>query len=355
MKPACPRLFEAEALRDGRLTGAELARFKTHLLTCASCAREAQALDTLAESLRSSIEPPVTDELHLRRERLRLLAAFNATLVRTRRVKRAQAWQRPLATMLVFAGLSAAGLSLGVTRWRVDSVGTKLAPPEPVLVQADRNAKWSRRLENQLERVTLESGVLSIRVSHSAPARRLLVILPDGELEDIGTTFSVSVDAGHTTRVTVQDGSVVLRLHGKPPLALGAGDSWTPPPAPVVAPSASSVPPAAAPRSLKLTPSPTPTPALSAEPEPEPESDPSAEFRAAMSALNTGDSIRAAALFSAFVAAHPRDSRAEDAAYLRVLALQRAGSSSDMKRAATEYLSRYPRGFRRAEVEPLSR
>jgi hypothetical protein len=353
MKPSCPRLFEAEALRDGRLTGAELARFKAHLGSCAFCAREAQALDTLAESLRSSIEPPLTDELHLRRERLRLLAAFNATLVRTRRVERARAWQRPLATMFVFAALSAAGLLFGLTLSRVDSVGTKVAPPEPVLVQADRNAKWSRRLENQLERVTLESGVLSIRVSHSAPARRLLVILPDGELEDIGTTFSVSADAGHTTRVTVQDGSVVLRLHGKPPLALGAGDSWTPAPAPAAAPSASSVPPAAAPRRLELAPSSAPTPVRRAEPEPE--SDPSAEFRAAISALNGGDSSRAAALFSAFVATHPRDSRAEDAAYLRVLALQRAGSSSDMKRAAAEYLSRYPRGFRRAEVEPLSR
>jgi TolA-binding protein len=73
-----------------------------------------------------------------------------------------------------------------------------------------------------------------------------------------------------------------------------------------------------------------------------------------MKALNGGDSARAAALFSAFISAYPRDSRGEDAAYLRVLALQRAGNSSAMKQAAADYLSRYPRGFRRAEVEQLS-
>lgn len=63
-----------------------------------------------------------------------------------------------------------------------------------------------------------------------------------------------------------------------------------------------------------------------------------------------GDNARAAALFAAFVAAQPRDARAEDAAYLRVIALQRAGKPVEMKRAAE-----YPGGFMRDEVEPLAR
>ena len=92
------------------------------------------------------------------------------------------------------------------------------------------NGRGESKIE--LDQVVLESGTLSIRVDHAVSRHRLLVILPDGALEDIGTTFSVSADAGHTTRVTVQDGSVVLRLDGKPPLVLGAGDSWAPPPAP---------------------------------------------------------------------------------------------------------------------------
>ena len=41
---------------------------------------------------------------------------------------------------------------------------------------------------------------------------RLLVILPDGELEDIGTTFTVSAADDQTNRVVVKEGSVLLRV-----------------------------------------------------------------------------------------------------------------------------------------------
>ncbi len=74
-----------------------------------------------------------------------------------------------------------------------------------------------------------------------------------------------------------------------------------------------------------------------------------------MSAFNAGDTARASALFATFLSQYPRDPRAEDAAYLRVLALQRTGNTARMKQAALDYLSRYPQGFRRAEIEPLSR
>jgi hypothetical protein len=56
-----------------------------------------------------------------------------------------------------------------------------------------------------------------------------------------------------------------------------------------------------------------------------------------------------------FLEQYPRDSRSEDAAYLRVLALRRSGDDSAMKAAAYEYLSRYQAGFRRSEVESLTR
>ena len=73
-----------------------------------------------------------------------------------------------------------------------------------------------------------------------------------------------------------------------------------------------------------------------------------------MSAFNARDDRQAAALFSAFVAQYPRDPRAEDAAYLRVLCLRRLGDPVQMKAAASEYLRHYPRGFRRAEIEALT-
>ena len=78
-------------------------------------------------------------------------------------------------------------------------------------------------------------------------------------------------------------------------------------------------------------------------------------FRAAVASLNAGRAAEAARSFSAFLARFPRDSRAEDAAYLRVLALQRSGNTAATQQAAHEYLARYPQGFRRAEVDALTR
>jgi TolA-binding protein len=74
-----------------------------------------------------------------------------------------------------------------------------------------------------------------------------------------------------------------------------------------------------------------------------------------MAALDVGDNHQAAAAFASFLEKHPRDPRAEDAAYLRIIALQRCGDSGSMKGAALEYLRRYPAGFRHADVENLSR
>lgn len=359
MKTSCPRLFEVEALRDGRLSGAELMRFQSHLGVCAVCAEEARALQALAESLRSPANLVEADELHTRRERTRLLAAFDAGLMPTPRSNVTRPW---LVAASALAGLSVLG-ALALVLW--SSRATTVVPaaatsPEPVLIRADSSARWSKHLEHQVETIVLESGALSIRVDHAVSQRRLLVILPDGELEDIGTTFSVSAAAGHTTRVTVQDGSVVLRLHGKPPLVLGAGDAWSPPPAPVSAPVPSTtLPPATAPAS-RARPAPPATAPASASAAPAanvrmPDVDASADFRAAMSAFNGGDNPRAATLFAAFLLQHPRDSHAEDAAYLRILALQRSGSSLATQQAARDYLTRYPRGFRHAEAEALAR
>src|SRR4051812_26843199 len=79
---ACPRLFEAEAMRDGRLGGAALASFGRHITMCAACTREVQELEALAEKLRGGPEDNRDgDELHVMRERTRLLAAFDRALV----------------------------------------------------------------------------------------------------------------------------------------------------------------------------------------------------------------------------------------------------------------------------------
>ena len=77
------------------------------------------------------------------------------------------------------------------------------------------------------------------------------------------------------------------------------------------------------------------------------------EFRDAVATLNAGNGRAAASQFARFIAAHPRDARAEDAAYLRVLALRQAGDQAAMQAAGRAYLEHYRAGFRRSEVERL--
>jgi hypothetical protein len=355
----CPRLFEVEATRDGRLTGAERASFERHVAICAVCSGEMRALQRLASALRASSRDEI-GELHVRRERTRLLAAFNGALIGPKRRRVSPVLACGFAAALVAVAL--------LVRWRANGAAPSFAAPA-VVVRADGDAIWSSRTDGDREWIVLSRGALSIHVDHpqgEAPhARqraepdtgegRLIVVLPDGELEDIGTTFTVSADADHTTRVAVAEGRVLLRLRGRPQITMGPGDSWVrETPAPVACATAPlALPPSAepAPREPSSHPARSPLPPSSAGAP----GDSSSDFRAAIDALERGDSRQAAALFAEFLGKHPGDRRTEDAAYLRAIALQRCGDAVGTKDAAREYLRRYPYGFRRLEMEQLSR
>lgn len=330
-------------MRDGRLSGAERASFERHLTTCSTCLREVESLERMADSLRAS-SPDDADELRVRRERTRLLAAFDRVLV---------APERQCAPRRLLWPAAVAALVVGVVVWRVRS---EAHPPQAskAVVHAGDLAVWSEHMEGSGERVVLERGALWIHVEHSSGDGRLLVVLPDGELEDTGTTFTVSAEDGRTTHVTVEEGHVVLRLRGRSPVLVGPGDSWM---ASVPAPAAcaSATPPSESAPSAGLAPLPS-APRLQSSPPvgstlaP----DPSLDFRAAMDSLDVGDNYVAATKFASFLERHPRDPRAEDAAYLRVIALQRSGDTGRTREAALAYLRLYPTGFRHAEVEQLA-
>jgi anti-sigma factor RsiW len=383
-KLACPRAFEAEALRDGRLVGAERLSYERHVHSCAHCSREVAALDALRDLLCNSGSETDADELHVRRERTRLLAAFDAKLAPPERRSPARGWlvgtaAASLLVLTLFGYFGARSVAPGDTRGAI-------------VVHADGAASWSRRSDGAVETLLLEQGALSILVDHALDHRRLLVVLPDGELEDIGTRFTVSADAGRTTRVRVESGSVVLRIRGQAPRSLSAGDTWDPsqltsaapcascepvrvpgsastaPTLPSTAPTLPSTPstlPSTAPTLPSTPPAPpsghaqrAPTAAASSAPTASPAAsaaaaNPSLDFRAAMAALDGGENGTAAARFARFLSTHPLDARCEDAAYLRVIALQRTGDADAMKEAAAHYLRDYPKGFRRAEVAAL--
>ena len=338
-------------MRDGRLGGRELASFARHLTTCAVCSQEARALEALADAVRAASAPAAdVDELRVLRARTRLVAAFDRGLVTPEVGRGVRRWLWPAAIAAAAAGL--------LLLWRVRPPAPAAQAPR-VVVQAERAAVWSEHTEGDGKRLVLARGALWIQVDHASGSGRFVVELPDGELEDRGTIFTVSAEAGHTSRVAVEEGSVVLRLKGERSVTIGAGDVWTPEPRlttteprpasaplPVVAPA----PARRAPARPRAASSPRPAgagaPAAGAP-------DPALDFRAAVALLDAGAHRQAAAAFATFAQAHPQDPRAEDAAYLLVIALQRSGASGDMKRAAQQYLRRYPAGFRRSEIERL--
>lgn len=341
----CPRSFEVEAMRDGRLAGAELTSFARHMSMCVECAREGRAFEALAEAVRGgSHEPAGGNELRVWRERTRLLAAFDGTLLVPETRPRARRLLFPTAVAAVVAGVLLAQLDPHVVH------------PVSADIRPDVQTVWTERMEGDCKKVVLTRGALRIHVDHSSGTGRFLVALPDGELEDRGTTFTVSAEDGRTTRVAVEEGSVVLRLRDRSSMTIRAGEAWIreTPVASSELPPTPSTPPAplrhtsARPRAAVSSP-PSSAPATS------PSEDPTIDFTSAMSLLDAGANRRAAAGFASFVEAHPRDPRAEDAAYLLVIAFQRSGSEDDARRAAQDYLKRYPAGFRRAEVEKLSR
>lgn len=366
-EPTCPRLFEVEALRDGRLEGAERCDFERHLDSCRACSNEARALRQLAERLAAESRPGA-DDLHVRREKLRLLAAFNDELLRQPRPSQRRRLVALAAALTVFVATA--------WLWRGQVSPTPQEAREFATIHAQEGTRWTRRSEAKRDVVFLHSGRLNIHVTGTNLSPALLVVLPDGELEDIGTKFSVSVDGVRTRRVVVEEGAVLLRLRGRAPLAISAGGEWTAESEPAAqASSATALPlstaapaPAVA-RSAAATartpePSNLPHPPLRPSSEPASAASPSAiapahaaadAFGTAVSALNSGRNAEAAALFAQFMAVHGGDARAQDAAYLRVVALQATGDSGATRAAARDYLRAYPKGFRRTEVERLAR
>lgn len=344
MTAPCPRIFEAEAMRYGRLDRAERASFERHRLTCPACSREVRALDAVADAVRAS-SPAPKDDLNVRRERMRLLSAYDRELVAPRRHRKA-----PL-----FPSLSLAALVVGFLVFLRVQHGAHHAPIVALVptasVHAEGSAAWSRRWQGDREEIVLERGALSIKVDHSSGKGPVLVRLPDGELEDIGTTFSVTVEDNRTTCVAVDEGTVALRLRGQPSVVLDRGAVWMPDG--MLGSPVSARPTAAA--AVSVTPLSSalpPRPRYGVKPRATAEQAFS-EFRDAMAALNRGDNRGAERAFVQFIARHPRDARSEDAAYLRVIALQRCADDAMMKQAAREYLRRYPSGLRRSEVERL--
>jgi hypothetical protein len=354
MKPvSCPRLWEVEASRDGRLSGEELARFKEHCERCEPCTARRDDLDGLIDVLGQSM-PDGLDPLSLRRLRQRVLESADATLARPSGLppKRAVSWSR--AAVLV--------LSLGVCVFAgVHHIRSERAalPPSPsatrVVVEARGNTDWREHSSLRSRRFTLLAGTLRLSINRAPGDQPVVVEVPDGELEDEGTTFSVRVEHERTISIVVEAGAVLFRRRGGMTLHVHAGQSWTNTDGAETPPS-SVAPPA------ETTPGFRETAARSSSVDPPRRVE---HLNAASSVHRTAGATSARGLETATAApathgATGRDESGaveaeEDLQYLRILALEREGRTREASLAAQEYLRRFPSGFRRVEAERIAR
>ena len=238
MKPSCTRAWQVEAIRDGRLRAKDLESSLRHQAACADCMRYERELVALGQEI-SRLPELGRDPLTVRRTRQQLLAELNETVLLRSEPKPA----RRAAFLLALAGFALAG------SWFV--VSGQARPPDATAqlksvidVHARPGARWAERQDLQQDRVDLLEGAAEFSVyPHSG--RRVVIRMPDGELEDTGTVFEVRVSEQRTTHISVREGRVLVRLVGLPGFALRAGDSWEAPATP--APNAVTAEPSSAP------------------------------------------------------------------------------------------------------------
>ncbi len=306
MKTRCHRSWEVEAVRDGRLTGNARTLFESHVASCDSCAEEMSSLEDLARGL-AAVGDASADDVSLRRLRNRVLEAVDAE--QTGRSRR-----RAPGRVAAAAGVAAVALLvLALVSWRsggqtVPTNAARVVPATTIDVVAETGTRYTRSIEGDVERFDLLEGTLRLRVRRPAGGRRVVVKVPDGEIEDVGTEFDVVVTDGRTERVEVDEGRVLVKLDRAQAVSLTAGQTWR--------------------REVAVT-----TPRRVAE----------EKHGARGSPAGSGHAK------SESVAKAP-SADLEDVTYLGVLRLMREGRDAEAAAAASAYLRDFPSGFRRDEM-----
>jgi hypothetical protein len=366
--PACAHAWQAEALEDGRLSGAERASFERHASSCAECASELRALVRLrqgAEWLPASSPTP----LERRRQRQALLRRASELCQRAP----VQPRRRTFAAFVLSGVLMAAvGIGFGLRASRSGSETSAALAAPTYRLDASPGASWQTIEAGAALRLRLRSGSFMLDVDKLTAVQRFVLELPDGELEVVGTHFGVRVEPEGTRRVEVTEGRVALRLRDALPISLGAGESWTtereaarvaaPPSVPAAEPTSTPAPAAAAPSErsrARARPTALPETKRALEP-PSGEQAATAgthndDFARAMAAFGAGDYGQAERLFHDFERRHAEDARQEDSTFLRAVARARRGDAAGARATARQYLERYPNGLRAPEAERLAR
>ena len=226
------------------------------------------------------------------------------------------------------------------------------------------------------EHFILSQGALQARVAKLQAGQRFIISTPDADVEVHGTVFRVAVvepdpgcSAFERTRVEVLEGIVEVRSRGESSY-VHPGEHWPAACATSLAASATTAapheePPPAAPLTSAFDhPAPTARRALAARPHAAVSAEPVSEaaralakaqnelFSQGIAARRSGDSATALGKFQALQSQFPNSPLAESAAAerMRTLAL---GNPAAARRAAREYLARYPRGFAVSDADSI--
>lgn len=340
MSELCPRRKDVEALFDQRLGPDEAPEVELHLASCTVCQQLRSELTQLRAALRESHQTPNAFVMkRLRRETLERAGAGGRPMVARAR------W--PRVVMVAATLLMVVGAILGTMLW------LRSDPSEAVSVVPGPGASFTRERDGTHDIVRLIDGTFDFDVQSHEGGQRLLVIVPDGEIEDIGTRFRVIVQDGATIQVSVSSGEVEFRKVGSVPLRIIAGMTYHPlaiPPSDTRADaSAQTSPPSPLPSAS--TPAAVATATNSAGP----------STRRALPATASSAKGTAVATTSSAQAPAPATSSAtessglteEDVEYLRIVHLLRSGKQAEAQAAASRYLAKFPQGLRRREVEAV--
>ena len=358
---ACSMEHLVEAKHDGRLGARENASLDRHLTACVSCRALERTLSEVRDHLRAPTGPRVTPLEH-QRGRLALLRAAAAPPSSHRSLlkpRRAALLASVGAACVVVLGLAVSlrahpGVPVPLAQ-RLPTVPFHWPERTETTILGSAAARFERHAEGPLERVDLADGTLDLSVRKLAPGERFIVATADAEVEVRGTVFEVEAHDGKLASVSVSEGKVEVRHHGARALVT-PGDTWRPPaPAPALSPTPA--PSSAATVRRPAGPIAAGGPDAAAAPlsPASPEGGASRDFAAAVAKLASGNYGEASEKLAAFRKANPGDARAEDAAFLAIVSLQRAGKYTEAKEAARRYLAAYPGGDRRAEALAAAR
>jgi TolA-binding protein len=166
--PRCSRLWQAEAITDGRLSHPDAAAFERHAASCAECAREIRELEQLRQ-LTAQLPASSASDLERRRQRHELLRMANEATVHAPRSR-----ARVVGTFVIGAALVTAATALGMRAvWPEPAAApnTTAAPVRAASKAVRRNAvESSEAPQPETEERALEDSVAPTPTPVPAPA-----------------------------------------------------------------------------------------------------------------------------------------------------------------------------------------